>query len=215
MLRLVATVYWIALILWFAGLVAAGATAMASFGTLSRIVPELGVAVPPFAAADAAHAADPALTADAGDGGEAGRYLAGFVAERVFDALATLEWVLIPILLATVILQWLTRWPERGFANSLRMALILGASATTMAHLVILAPRMDSALADYRGAVRSGDLSAAASHKQIFDRDHRISDPILRINGGLLLAAIAVSAVILTPRSAPHRSGSQSGPVFR
>jgi hypothetical protein len=95
------------------------------------------------------------------------------------------------------------------------MALILAASATTMSHLVVLSPRMDSALADYRGAVRSGDLAAAASHKQLFDRDHRISDPILRINGGLLLVAIVVSAAILTPRSVPHRSGSGSGPVFR
>jgi hypothetical protein len=203
MLRFVATVYWLALILWFAALVASGATAMASFGTLSRIVPELGVTVPPFAPADP--------SAPAVDAGEAGRYLAGFVAERVFDALATLEWVLIPILLATVVVQWLTRWPERGFANSLRMALILGAAATTMAHLVILSPRMDSALADYRGAVRSGDLSTAASHKQLFDRDHRISDPILRINGGLLLATILISAAILTPRTVSNRSG----PVFR
>jgi Kef-type K+ transport system membrane component KefB len=200
MLRLVAIVYWLALITWFAALVAGGATAMASFGTLSRIVPELGITLPPFSEAE---------------GAEAGRFVAGFVAERVFDALATLEWVLIPVLLATVVIQWLTRWPERGFANSLRMALILAASATTMFHLVVLSPRMDSALADYRGAVRSGDLAAAASHKQLFDRDHRISDPILRINGGLLLVAIVVSAAILTPRSVPHRSGSGGGPVFR
>lgn len=197
MLRLVAIVYWIVLIAWFAAIVAGAATAMASFGTLSKLVPELGVNVPQFASGDPS-------------GPEAGRYIAGFVAQSVFDTLARLEWFLIPAMLLTLLVQWASRWPERGPANTLRMAMLLLVCASTAYHLAILSPRMASALGDYRGAIRAGDLATATTHKEVFDRDHRISDPILRINGFLLLGAIVLSAATLTPRSVPNRSG----PVF-
>jgi hypothetical protein len=194
MLRFVAIVYWILLITWLAALVAGASTAMASFGTLTKLVPELGITVPQFAATDPS-------------GADAGRYVAGFVAQSVFDRLATIEWVLVPAMLLTLLLQRASRWPERGPANAIRVTLLLIVCATTMYHLVVLGPRMANALGDYRGAIRGSDAASAAIHKEAFDRDHRVSDPILRTNAFLLLGVVLLSAAGLTPRSVPNRSG--------
>jgi hypothetical protein len=193
MLRLTAIFYWIILVTWFAALVAAAATAMAAFGTLPALIGDLGITVPQFAASDPS-------------GPEAGRYVAGFVAQKVFDLVATLQWILVPALLATLLLQRATGWPEKGAANTLRVLLLLVAAGATMYHLVILAPRMANALSDYRGAMRAGDTSSAATHKESFDRDHHIADPILRTTSFLLLGAVILSAASLTPRTLPSRS---------
>ena len=191
MLRLTAVVYWLVLITWFTAIVAAAVTAMTAFGTLIEKVPELGVVVPPFPESS---------------GADAGRYLGGFIGQKVFDAIGLLQWVLVPAMLLILLVQWASRWPERGTLNALRVTCLLLSCAATLYFLIMVAPGMNTALDDYRGAVRSGDLAVAAEHKAIFDRDHRISDPILRTTGYLLLGAILLSAAALTPRTVPHRS---------
>jgi hypothetical protein len=191
MLRLTAIVYWLVLITWFAAIVAAAATATAAFGTLIAKVPELGVQVPQFAA-------DPS-------GADAGRYLAGFIGQRVFDAIATLQMVLVPAMLLILGVQWSTRWPEQSAANALRVLCLLAACAATGYFLIFVAPGMNTALEDYRGAILAGDQASAATYKAAFDADHRISDPVLRTTGFLLLGAIVLSAATLTPRTVPTR----------
>lgn len=194
MLRLVAIVYWIVLIAWFAALVAGASTAMAAFGTLTKLVPDLGITVPQFAASDPS-------------GADAGRYVAGFVAQSVFDAIARLEWAFVPAMLLLLMVQGGTRWPERSLGNTLRVLMLLIACGTTLYHLTVLTPRMANSLGDYRGAIAGGDPATAAVHKAEFDRDHRISDPLLRTNAFLLLGAILLSAATLTPRTPPRSSG--------
>lgn len=192
MLRLTAILYWLVLVVWFAGIVAAAATAMASFGTLTTLVGDLGVTVPQFATSDPS-------------GPDAGRYLAGFVAQTVFDAVGTIEWFAVPAILLLLLIQWGSRWPERSLANGLRVLCLLAACAATAWFLLAVSPRMQTALNDHRGAMRGGDLASAATFKQSFDTDHRISDPIFRTTGFLLLATIVLSAATLTPRTLPDR----------
>ncbi len=193
-LRIVAVLYWMLLIAWFASLVAAASTAMAAFGTLPPTMRDLGVTVPAFESMAALDAT----------GTEGGRYLAGFVAQRIFDANETLQWIVVPLLVLTMLAQRALRWPARGRANLLRQLLLVAAIACTGYHLIVLAPRMRSELSDYRGAISGSDAASSALHKATFERDHRIADPLLRTTAFLLLGTIALSAWTMTPRTTPH-----------
>lgn len=193
MLRLTAVVYWLVLVTWFVAVVAAAVTAMASFGTLITLVPELRIVVPQFAATDPS-------------GADAGRYVAGFIAQKPFDTITSLQWFLVPAMLLILLVQRAARWPERGAMNALRVVLLLLACAASGYYLVAVAPQMAVALADYRGAMLAGDMVSAASHKAIFDQGHHLSDPILRTTGFLLLGAIVLSAAAMTPRTLPGRA---------
>jgi hypothetical protein len=192
MLRLTAVAYWLVLITWFAAIVAAAVTAIAAFGTLSKIVPDLGIMVPQFASTDPS-------------GPDAGRFVAGFVAQQVFDLIEVLQWFLVPAILLILLVQWASRWPEKGALNTLRVVLLLMACGATVYFLWFLAPRMSTALNDYRGAIRGGDMAAAVAPKEAFDRDHQVSDPLLRTTGFLLLGVMILSAATLTPRTVRER----------
>jgi hypothetical protein len=187
MLRLCVTAFWVALVAWLAALVAAAATAIAAFGSL----PELGVVVP-----------------DAGEvypGGsaEAGRFAAGFVAQPVFDGAATVLWFAVPVAAGSaILLRSVFRWPGRGWVERIRVAFLFAAVVLSLLHVAILAPRMRTALADYRGAVFQGDATSAAAHKALFDADHRRADPLLRTTSGLLAVVLVLSAFSFAPRRA-------------
>ncbi len=199
--RPLAVLYWLLLIAWFAGLVASAATAMAAFGSLPRVFDDLGISVPQIDAMQQMGA----LQRDGNipERGESGRYIAGFVAQRVFDAVETLQWIIVPMMIGTLLLQRFDRWPARSTANTWRRLLLVAAICCTGYHLIVLGPRMRSALSDYRGAVQASDAISAASHKAGFDRDHKIADPLLRTTSFLLLGTIVLSAWTLTPRIKP------------
>ncbi|MDZ4753774.1 MAG: hypothetical protein SGJ09_14305 [Phycisphaerae bacterium] len=197
--RAVTTLYWIALVAWIASLVATAATAMAAFTAL----PALGVAVP--SAALVYPGADDASS----------RFAAGFVAQRVFDAADRVALLALPALAVTMLLQAsFFRWPERSWANRARVACIVAAILLETLHLVILAPRMATTLADYRSAVMQGDASSAAAHKAVFERDHVKADPLLRATMVLLVLGLAASAWVMTPRVPGGRGEIQAPRLF-
>jgi hypothetical protein len=184
-MRPVALLYWLTLVAWLASLVAGGATAMAAFSTL----PALDAFVP--SAAEVFGEPGPA----------SGRYAAGFVAQAVFDLTATLQLVCAGVLgLLLLIQRFGLRWPDRGLANLLREGCILVAIGVAGYQGIVLGPSMNVSLSDYRNAVRAGDAASAAEHQAIFDRGHRIADPLLRTATFALLGALLLSAWTMTPR---------------
>lgn len=196
MLRLCVTAYWLALTIWLGVLIAAGATAIAAFGTL----PELGVAFPQ------AEGVYPAGSA------EAGRFTAGFVAQPVFDLAARVMWFCVPVAAATALLLRVNlRFPSRSWPDRVRVAALTAAVLLALIHVLVLAPRMRVALGDYRSAVFQGDAVAAAAHKATFDADHRRSDPLLRTTGILLFGVIVLSAYTFSPRRAARNDQSGGG----
>ncbi|MFO0828939.1 MAG: hypothetical protein U0572_12430 [Phycisphaerales bacterium] len=195
MIRLVNTVYWLALVAWFAALFAGAATATSAFTAL----PALGVVVP---SADQVY---PGATP------EAARFAAGFVAQPVFNTLDRVALLAMPTLAITMLLQRSAfAWPSRSWANRGRIAVIAAAIVVGTLHLALLAPRMNTTLADYRAAVLQGDAQAAAEHKTSFDRDHKKSEPMLGTAGMLLVVGIALSAWTFTPRRAGQRGEIQA-----
>ncbi len=199
MLRLVATLYWIALIAWFSVLVAAAATATSAFTNL----PALGVLVP-----DAAGVYPNPDQAS-------GKFAAGFVAAPVFDFAARVMWVAVPMTaLLSLVQRSLFHFPGSGggrnWPNRLREWCLTVAVLLAFLHLVVLAPRMNTALADYRHAIMQGDAATAQVHKDAFDADHLKSSPLLKTTAWLVFAVIGLSAWSFTPRRGGGRGEMQA-----
>jgi hypothetical protein len=199
-IRLLAVAFWIVALLWWAALVASAATAISAFGTLPRLLEELGVVVPSLAVLDPSPAAS-------------GRFLAGHVAERVFAFTDRVQSWAAPAILIILIGQRLAGWPAKSFANRLRCGLFVVADGCVLYQAQLLAPRMNDELVRYRDAVAIGDATTASAAQEAFDRDHRIADPLLRTTSFLLLGAIVVSAWVGSPRQRPRddRFGGNAG----
>lgn len=184
-------VYWLALSLWLAALASAGIAAMNVFPTTD--------AMP--------------LTLDdwpMREGIEHNRLLAGHIMDGVFFAADAVQFVCVPLVVLTLVVQlWSQRRSWRRPANAIRAAAVLVAAAMFSYYALGIAPRMNSELRAFWAEAKAGDAAAALSHRQVFNELHPTADAILRVNLILVLIAIAASATACTPRVT--RTGATQG----
>ena len=190
-MRPTATLLSVALACWFAAIAAAGAAAMAAFGSL----PRMGISIP---AVEAFFDGDPA---------EMGRWAAGRMLAPVFTAS---DWVQFTMAAATVTctVRLVRLGGFRGL-RAFRTAFIgcIAVAAALLAWRAWTAPAMNAELFAYWKAVEDGDRDAAATARAAFDRMHGGADAVFRVNLFLVLGAIAALPAALVP----GRTGASTG----
>ena len=184
MSRVIHALFWLGLLLWVSALVTAGIAAMNVFGTL----PGLDLTVDRY----------PAVPPE-----EHGTLAASHVMERVFFTIDMLQFVAIPLVLVTLLLELVRRGAARRPANLVRAACLVVAAGLFAYHAFAVAPTMNRALRDRWTAAAAADLTAAEEHRARFNELHPIADTVLRVNLGLVLLGAIASAVASAPRPAP------------
>jgi hypothetical protein len=175
------TIYWLALTVWIAILVAAGVAAASTFA----ILPDLGVSLAPFAAYPEA---------------EHGRIAAGHVMEPVFAFVDVVQFGAAPVVLLMVLLQHLVfRVPSRRVLAGLRVVAIAGAAALLAYRALALAPEMNRDLRIYWEAAEAGDVVRAEEHRARFDAAHPTASRLISSTLGLLVIALLASPATLAP----------------
>lgn len=192
-------VYWLALCLWTAALISAGAAAAFVFATL----PRLGVSLDRFTRFNVE-----------GEPEAHGRIAAGMVLEKVFTASDFAQVVFGPIvalMLAIQVVVFGESW--RRPANVIRALAIGLAIVTAFLHIFFQAPAMNRELRAYWAAAETGDVDGALRHRARFDASHPRAELALQSNTALLLITIAASAAAARPRPAAS-AGSLETPAL-
>ena len=182
-MRPTATLLSVALACWFAAIVAAGAAAMAAFGSL----PRMGIRVPAVEAFFE------------GDSTEMGRWAAGRMLAPVFTAS---DWVQFTMAAATVTCTVrLVRCGGFRGMRAFRVAFIacVAAAAALLAWRAWTAPAMNAELFAYWKAVEDGEREAATTARATFDGMHRAADAAFRVTLFLVLGALASLPAALMP----------------
>ena len=186
-LRVCLVVYWLGLAAWLSGLVTAGISASMVFGQL----PDMSLSLERFQA----YPAD-----------EHGTIAAGLVMADVFFAVDVVQFIAIPLVVITLVLQLVVfGLPTRRPANVVRGACLLVAAALFAWYALMLAPSLNGELRLFWQAAEAADLDAAQRHREIFRAGHRTARHILEINSLLVLVSLAASALALGPAPGPRR----------
>ena len=187
LLRICLVVYWLSLAVWFSGLVTAGISASMVFGKL----PGMSLELQRFQA----YPID-----------EHGTIAAGLVMSDVFFAVDVVQFIAIPLVLITLVLQLVVfGLPARRPANVVRGVCLLGAAVLFAWYALMLAPSLNSELRLFWQAAAAADLDAAQRHREIFRAGHTTARHILEINSLLVLVSLAASALALGPAPGPRR----------
>ena len=186
-LRLCLVVYWLGLAAWFSGLVTAGIAASMVFGRLPGMSMQLQRFQP--------YPVD-----------EHGTIAAGLVMADVFFAVDVLQFIAIPLVVITLILQ-LTVFglPARRPANIVRGGCLFVAAALFSWYALLLAPSLNGELRLFWQAAEAADLDAAQRHREVFKAGHTIARHILEVNLLLVLVSLAASAIALGPAPGPRQ----------
>jgi len=183
-------VYWLGLTVWITAIGSAGIAAMAVFGTLGD--ERVPVQLDDYAAYPQA---------------EHGRLLAGQIMDRVFAVVDRTQLVCAAIVVITLLAQLVSRrFPRRPISNVVRTITIAAAAVIVSAHVLAIAPPMNAELGAYRAAAATGDTELAAEHRAAFNQLHPVAEQLLRAELGLLLVAVAASALALRPASRERTS---------
>ena len=130
------------------------------------------------------------------------RYAAGEIMEGVFFLGDLVQFVAVPIVLVTLVLQHLRTPVQRPRLRIARTIVIALAAALFALHATTIAPPMNRLLRAQWAAAAEGDLAAAAHAREEFQTLHVRADGILRLNLVLILAGIA-----LMPAATHARNG--------
>jgi hypothetical protein len=178
MRRILHIIFWLALVLWVAVVVAPAIAAISAF----TVLPEKGASIAQY---QAYFAEDPAGM---------GRMVAGFVTDPIFIATDAIQWVLAPLVLLLAILEWQPLRMSRGPGNWIRLLTLVAATALVAYHNGIVAPRMAENLAEYRAAAAQDDSNTATRSMEGFDADHHVAEALFGIRLLLLLCAVVATA---------------------
>ncbi len=185
-LRLCLVAYWLGLAVWLSGLVTAAISASMVFGKL----PGMSLSLDRFQGYPAE---------------EHGTIAAGLVMADVFFAVDVVQFIAIPLVVITLVLQ-LTVFGVRARrpANVVRAACLLLAAALFAWYALLLAPSLNSELRLFWQAAEVADLDAAQRHRELFRAGHATARHILEVNLMLVLVGLAASATALGPAPGPR-----------
>ncbi len=186
-LRLCLVAYWMGLAVWLSGLVTAAISASMVFGRL----PDMSLSLRRFQAYPVE---------------EHGTIAAGLVMSDVFFAVDVVQFIAIPVVVVTLVLQLAVFGvPARRPANVVRAACLLLAAALFAWYALLLAPTLNSELRLFWQAAEVADFDAALRHREIFRAGHTTARHILEVNLMLVLVSLAASAMALGPAPGPRR----------
>ena len=173
--------YWLSLAVWLAALMAAGLSAVHTFGELSGAA----LVLEPFAAYPAR---------------EHGTIAAGLVMADLFVTVDFIQFVVIPLAVIMLALQ-LTVFglPAGRPSNVVRLGCLVLAAGLFAWYAVAVAPPLNGNLRAFWDAARAGDLETAALHRDLVGAYHSTARLVLQLNLALVLGAVAASAVALGP----------------
>jgi hypothetical protein len=188
-LKLCNILHWLGLVLWVSALISAAVAAMNVFGTLD----EMTLTLEQYAAYRSEHH---------------WRLAAGHIMEGVFFTVDLLQFIAVPIVIVTLLLQMLLfRIPFKRPSNLIRTIALVIAGLLFAYHATMIAPKMNRELRAHWSAAERGEVEQAAAHRATFNEYHPVADAILRLNLLLVLVGAAGSAVALTsPLQRPSSS---------
>jgi hypothetical protein len=174
-------VYWLSLAVWLAALMAAGLSAVHTFGKL----PRTPLVLEPFAAYPVE---------------EHGTIAAGLVMADVFVTVDFIQFVAVPLAVLMLALQLTVfRLPAGRPSNIVRAACLVLAAALFAWYAAAVAPPLNGNLRAYWDAARAGDLETATGHRDLVGAYHSTARLVLQLNLALVVATVAASAVALGP----------------
>ncbi len=180
-MKIVNSIYWLALVIWISMIVAAGVAAMGVF----RVLPGLDLRVP-------------AYSEYLGEDGAAhGRFAGGKVMEPIFAASDLTQAAAAMVLVVCLVIQWRMSAGRSGWGERVRMVAIAAAVAILGMHAIWLAPKMNVALREYWRAASENRVDDARARQAEFDRLHPVADRLFGVRLMLLLVAVPASAVAL------------------
>ena len=181
--------FWLTLTCWIALVVAPGLTGITAFSVLK----EEAVVVPRY---QAFFAEDPEGMS---------RLAAGLVTDPLFRLTSLVQWVLAPLALVLCLIEIRPLRLMPGWAQSLRVLLLVGALGLVVYHNAIMGPRMAVELDDYRQAAAALDRPSSDAARARFDLDHKRAETLYSIRLLLLLGTVAITAagVASTRRPGP------------
>jgi hypothetical protein len=189
-------VYWLALTVWVAVIVAAGVAATATFTTLPD--PDLGLTLQRFTDFDPA---------------QHGRIAAGMVMEPVFTFVDLVQVAAALFVVVMLVLQLaLFKVPLWSLSNMLRVACIAVAIALFAWRAFTMTPQMNADLRAYWRAAEAGQVETAMQHREAFDARHGAASATFRWSLVTLVLAVGASAVSLGPRPQPVQSSKLERP---
>ena len=188
MSRMVDAIHLLALVAWTGVLITAGVAATASF----TILPDLELTVRGYEALpDSDH----------------GRIAAGKLMESIFTFVDVIQAMAGSVVVMTGVVQWFTHRHAGRAIRGLRLAAIGIAAIVFVGRATVLTPGMNADLRAYWNAAESGDVAAAAAHRDDFDEVHPVAS---RLFSSSLLALLV--AVVLTPAATRPARETTPGP---
>ncbi len=181
-----ATIWWLALTIWVAAIIAPAAAAMVAFPTL----PELEVAIPATRAFFA------------GDADAAGRFVAGFVTNPIFVAADSVRLVVMIVLWVIVLIAGGRPIGRSPLALPAVVLVGLGSILLAISLLSVASPLAET-LDAWRTAVFDGDPQAAAEAKAAFDPWHERASALMKAELVCVLGAIGLGGAAGTVRPRP------------
>ncbi len=177
--------YWLALVAWIGGLIAAAVAAPSVFGALG----DLPLTLESF---------------EAYPHDEHGRLAAGMVMERVFWIVDLIQLAAAPVVVVTLAIQLVAAGSRLRSPSNVVRTICIGAAALLLAYRVAaLAPSMNRKLRAYWEAAEAGEVEAAAVHRDRFNEDHPTAIAVFGACLILLLVAAAASAAAGGPQAPP------------
>lgn len=174
--RLIDVIFWLALVLWLATILAAGVNAAAAF----IVLPDAAVLIERYGDLPPA---------------QQSRLVAGLVTEPVFTIADLVQFALVPITVLALALQWFRPCGRRaGATDVLRTICIAGAAGLFLYRAFLIMPDLNTHLQSYRTAAEAGELEQAATARAAFDVLHPLASDLYQWCALLLVCAVALSA---------------------
>ncbi|MEE2681330.1 MAG: hypothetical protein VX641_03055 [Planctomycetota bacterium] len=165
--------------------VAPGLTGMTAFGVLE----EQGVVVPAY---QAFFADDPTGMS---------RLAAGLVTDPIFRITSMIQWVLAPLAVLLCIIEFRPLRLMPGWAQAIRLPLLVIALGLVIHHNAVMAPRMSEELTTYRSAAARMERPVSDAARARFDQDHRIAERLYSLRLLVLIGAVAGTAAGIASRA--------------
>ena len=189
-MRFSITVLVVALAVWLAAIVSAGAAAMAAFGSLPRQGITVADAAPYFA----------------GDTVEMGRFAAGRMLQGVFLAGDWVQYAAAALAVGSTVRLLRLRGLGGLRAARVALAVLVGAAAAILAWRAWSMPAMTTDLLAYWDGVLANDHPAAEAAKARFDGAHRAAEAGLQLQLWLVLAALPAAVLAALPATVAPRT---------
>lgn len=192
--RILNSIYWLLLSLWFGSVVMSGVTAAIAFPTLR----DRGVVIPSFSSVDPS---------------EHFKIAAGSVMYKVFFVTDIIQLVSVVVVIAITGVQLSSRritLPK--VPNLIRIGALVVVLLTVSYQILVLSPRMNANLTQYWKLAENGE--DGSTYQQAFEDDHPVASRVLTIDA-FALVILVVSSGYMMLSSSNDRSPNGTNPSIQ